>query len=156
MSKESVIEGLKAWLGRPPHVGDWLTIDRPLIDTFTELSHEDSFIHVDAERTRRETQYEDIIAQGNLALSLCNRLTRGSGMLDELEHQASLGLNYGWNKVRFPSPLPVNVRVNGSVALKAISEVPNNGVEVVREIVIHIEGQEKPCFVGEAVSRYYF
>lgn len=156
MSKQSVMENLERLVGRPPIVGEWLTIDRRLIDTFTELSQEDSFIHVDSERTRRETRYEDIIAQGNLALSLCNRLTKHAGLLDELEEQAKVGLNYGWNKVRFPAPLPVNARVNGSVVLKQVSEVPNNGVEVVREIVIHIEGQEKPCFVGEAVSRYYF
>jgi acyl dehydratase len=156
MSKESIVEGLKHRVGQPPHVGEWLTIDRQLIDTFTELSQEDSFIHVDSERTRRETQYEDIIAQGNLALSLCNRLTKSAGLLDELDEQANVGLNYGWNKVRFPAPLPVNARINGSVVLKQVSEVANNGVEVVREIVIHIEGQEKPCFVGEAVSRYYF
>jgi acyl dehydratase len=89
-------------------------------------------------------------------LSLSNRLTHDAHLLDGITAEARLALNYGWNKIRFPSPLPVDARVRGSIAIKAVNEVSGDGVEVVKEIVIGIEHQDKPCFVGESVSRFYF
>ena len=110
---------------------------------------------MDRERAKKESPYKDTIAHGYLTLSLLPTLT-GSVQSGSSKYEGvKLSINYGSNKVRFPAPVVVDSRVRSRSKLKEVSEV-SGGLQVVREVTIEIEGQEKPCMVAETVSRLYF
>ena len=154
MSKEQVLEMLNGKIGEET-VGDWLTVDQKRIDLFAEATGDHQWIHVDSERAKAESPYKDTIAHGYLTLSLLPTLTKsvqGSGSQYE---GVKLSVNYGSNKVRFPAPVVVKSRVRSHTKLKEVSEV-TGGLQMVREVTIEVEGQEKPCMVAETVGRLYF
>jgi acyl dehydratase len=137
------------------HVGaglgpsDWLEVPQSDIDLFAEATHDHQWIHVDAERAAAGP-FGTTIAHGYLTLSLLVPLV---GQLFEVERR-SMGVNYGLNKVRFPSPVPAGsrVRVRGTVA--AVDQVPG-GVQVVLDLVMEREGGDKPVLVAQPVYRWY-
>ena len=100
------IEGLKGLLGQTVGPGDWREVTQEMIDEFAELSGDDQWIHVDVERAKTESPFGTTIAHGNLTLSLIDgfrlNLIESTGF--------ALGVNYGWNKVRFPAPVPAGAR----------------------------------------------
>ncbi len=135
-------------IGRDLGHTDWITIDQDRIDTFAEATGDHQWIHVDPEAAA-EGPFGTTIAHGYLTLSLTNLF------LPELieVNNISMGLNYGANKVRFPSPVPVGARVRGSAVVTEASEIAG-GVQVIITISVEIEGQDKPACVVESVTRY--
>src|SRR3954447_15192535 len=101
------IEELKALIGQQVGPSEWRTVTQELINQFAELSGDDQWIHVDVERAKTESPFGTTIAHGNLTLALIDglrkNLTEWSGF--------KLGVNYGWNKVRFPAPVLAGARV---------------------------------------------
>jgi acyl dehydratase len=154
MSKEKVQAMLQEKIGEEV-VGDWLMVDQERINLFADATGDHQWIHVDTERAKSESPYKDTIAHGYLTLSLLPTLTKsvqGSGSQYE---GVKLSVNYGSNKVRFPAPVVVNSRVRSHAKLKEVSEVAG-GLQIIREVTIEVEGQEKPCMVAETVGRLYF
>ncbi|MGZ8666824.1 MAG: MaoC family dehydratase, partial [Solirubrobacterales bacterium] len=96
------IDGLKALIGEEIGPSDWRTVTQEDIDLFAQLSGDDQWIHVDVERAKKESPFGTTVAHGNLTLSLIDGFRRdliaSTGFV--------LGVNYGWNKVRFPAPVP--------------------------------------------------
>lgn len=155
MSKEAVLEDLKAQVGQETHLGDWVTIDQQRIDQFADATEDHQWIHVDKERAGAESPYKDTIAHGFLTLSMLPRLTReGSGDAPRYPG-VKLGVNYGLNRVRFPAPVLVDSRIRSRSTLKSVEEV-SGGLQLVREVIIEVEGGDKPCCVAESISRLYF
>src|ERR1700740_3586734 len=101
------VEGMQALLGQEIGPSEWRTVTQADINTFAELSGDDQWIHVDVERAARESPFGTTIAHGNLTLSLIDGLRRDLTTFSGFK----LGVNYGWNKVRFPAPVPVGTRV---------------------------------------------
>jgi acyl dehydratase len=136
-------------LGAELGPSDWLEVPQSDIDLFAEATHDHQWIHVDAERAAAGP-FGTTIAHGYLTLSLLVPLV---GQLFEVERR-SMGVNYGLNKVRFPSPVPAGsrVRVRGTVA--AVDQVPG-GVQVVLDLVMEREGGDKPVLVAQPVYRWY-
>src|SRR5215213_10565980 len=101
------IEGLKGLIGQEIGPGEWREVTQADIDSFAELSGDHQWIHVDTERAKRESPFGTTIAHGNLTLSMID------GFRLELiaSRGFALGVNYGWNKVRFPAPVPAGSRV---------------------------------------------
>ena len=99
------IEGLKALQGETIGPSDWREVTQEDIDTFAELTGDHQWIHTDVERAKKESPFGTTVAHGNLTLSLIDglriELLRSTGF--------KLGVNYGWNKVRFPAPVPVRI-----------------------------------------------
>jgi acyl dehydratase len=97
----------------------------------------------------RTVTQEDINAHGNLTLSLVD------GFRKELISSTgfALGVNYGWNKIRFPAPVPVDSRVRGRAEVVSVDEVGDGWWQVVTRFTLEVEGNEKPCFVGDSVTR---
>ena len=143
------IEGLKELIGQEVGPSEWRTVTQEDIDTFAELSGDDQWIHVDVERAKSESPFGTTVAHGNLTLSLIDGFRKGmiasSGF--------ALGVNYGWNKVRFPAPVPAGSRVRARAELVSVDDVGGGWWQVVTRFTLEVEGSEKPCCVADSVGR---
>jgi len=140
---------LKAAVGEQLGASDWVTVDQKQIDTFAEATGDHQWIHVDAEKAK-DGPFGGTIAHGYLTLSL---LPVFSAQVYKVEN-VKMGINYGLNKVRFTSPVPVNSRLRGSFELLEVSEVKDS-LQVVNKVTVEIEGNERPACVAEWVTRAY-
>src|SRR3954466_12843940 len=113
------IDELKQLVGETVGPGDWREVTQQDVDDFARLSGDDQWIHVDVERARNESPFGGTIAHGNLTLSTIAGFRR-----DVLASSGfKLGVNYGWNKVRFPAPVPTGSRIRATVAVDSVDEV---------------------------------
>ncbi|MBI2729080.1 MAG: MaoC family dehydratase [Polaromonas sp.] len=138
------------WVGKEIGVSDWSLIDQDKISRFAELTGDDHWIHVDVERASREMPGGKTIAHGFYTLSLIPYLVRSVYRI----RVRGKGLNYGLNKVRYTSPVPVNSRVRLRQTIRA-AEMVEGGVRVTSDCVIEIEGQERPALVAEFLMLVY-
>jgi len=140
---------MQAMVGQEVGPSDWRTVTQADIDTFAELSGDHQWIHVDAERAKNESPFGTTIAHGNLTLSMIdgvrNDLIAATGF--------ALGVNYGWNKIRFPAPVPVDSRIRVRAELISFDEVGGGWYQAVTRFTVEVDGGEKPCFVGDSVTR---
>jgi acyl dehydratase len=143
------IDGLRALQGKTIGPTDWRTVTQEHVDTFARLTGDQQWIHVDVERARRESPFGATIAHGNLTLALID------GFRDQLMRSTgfALGVNYGWNKVRFPSPVPTGSRVRASVEVVSIEDVGGGWWQSIQRWTIEREGSPKPACVAESVGR---
>ena len=138
-------------VGHDLGVTEWITITQERINTFADATGDHQWIHVDPERAK-EGPYGACIAHGFLTLSLANLFLP---QLIRYEH-LKIGINYGCDKVRFPSPVLVNSRVRGRGQVLNAEMIKDNGVQVLVSISVEIEGASKPGCVVNAISRLYF
>lgn len=137
---------LEELVGTRLGVSDWLDIDQVRIDTFAEATGDHQWIHVDPVRAE-QGPYGRTIAHGYLTLSLLPTLV--AQVVDYAGW--STKINYGSNKVRFPSPVPVGSRVRASVDLVNV-EVVRSGTQVTNQVTIEIDGAERPAVVAETIT----
>jgi acyl dehydratase len=143
-------EELQAAVGKSLGASDWLEIEQPRIDMFADATDDHQWIHVDVERAKGGP-FGAPIAHGYLTLSLVN------AFLPQLiaVPTATMGVNYGCNKVRFPAPVPVGSRIRAVGEVVDVEPV-RGGVQVVVRVSVEIEGGSKPACVAETVSRFLF
>jgi acyl dehydratase len=143
------IEEFKALQGQTIGPSEWREVTQADIDTFAELSRDDQWIHVDVERAKTESPFGTTIAHGNLTLSMIDGFRP-----DLLESTGfKLGVNYGWNKIRFPAPVPVGSRIRASVEAVSVDDVGGGWFQIVQRWTVEVEGSEKPACVAESVGR---
>jgi acyl dehydratase len=142
------LDDLTAAVGIHLGYSDWITIDQARIDLFADATGDHQWIHVDPEQAKAGP-FGATIAHGYLTLSLTNLFL--PQIVDV--RGISMGINYGVNKVRFPSPVLVGSRVRGGAELAAVEEIPG-GVQATIRITVEIEGADKPACVVESVTRY--
>jgi acyl dehydratase len=145
----SGIDELRAKVGEELGVSDWLEVTQEAIDAFADATGDHQWIHVDPERAA-QTPWGSTIAHGLYTLSIGPKFTFDMFTIEGF----AFGLNYGYNKVRFPAPLPVNSRVRMRATLSSVDDVPG-GVQLTVTQTFEREGEEKPVCVAEAVSRMY-
>ena len=146
----TTIRELEARVGQEVGVSPWVEITQERIDTFAKAIGDFQWIHVDAERAKN-SPFGGTIAHGFLTLSLLSHLSeRTFGFTDR-----RMGVNYGLNRVRFMAPVPVGSRVRGRMKLLSSDAIDNNGVQMVWEVTIELEGAAKPACVAESVVRRY-
>jgi len=155
MSQQEVMAELQAKIGTETHVGDWVMVDQSRINQFADATGDHQWIHVDADRAKSESPFKDTIAHGFLTLSMVPMLTREVEGDGPRYPGVKLAVNYGLNKVRFPSPVKVGSRVRSRTRLKEVGEV-TGGLQIIREITVELEGGDKPCCVAETITRLYF
>ncbi len=143
------LQGYRELVGQPLGESDWVTVSQEQVNQFAEATGDHQWIHVDIDRAR-QGPFGGTIAHGFLTLSLIPAL---SGGLVEVEG-VRMGINYGLNRVRFPSPVPVGSRLRASVRNLSVEDV-KGGIQIVNEVTITVEGQEKPACVAETVTRLY-
>ena len=143
------IEGLKALQGKTIGPSEWRAVSQEDIDDFARLSGDDQWIHVDVERAEKESPFGTTVAHGNLTLSMIDGLRR-----DLIESTGfKLGVNYGWNKVRFPAPVPAGARIRATGEVTEVEDVGGGWWQVVTRFTVEVEGSDKPCCVGDSVGR---
>jgi acyl dehydratase len=129
---------------------DWLEITQKRIDLFADATGDHQWIHVDPERAKAGP-FGSTIAHGYLTLSLVNFFLP---QLVEV-HAISMGVNYGTDKVRFPSPVPVGSRVRGSGQLVQAEEAKGGAVQAKVRVTVEIDGKDRPGCVADTISLFY-
>jgi acyl dehydratase len=150
MREIASIAELKSLIGQDVSVSDWVEITQERVQLFADATGDHQWIHLDVERSRKESPYGGTVAHGFLTLSLLPMLMQGAVSMPAFK----MGLNYGLNKVRFPAPVPVGSRVRGRMTLLSVEEIPG-GVQMVWQVTIECEGGGKPVCVAESITRRY-
>lgn len=134
-------------VGREAGPSAWRRITQDDIDRFARITGDRQWLHVDAERARRESPYGTTVAHGNLTLCLID------GFRDELlgVREDVFGVNYGYERVRFPQPVPAGARVRARVKVVSAEAQENGWVRVVQHFTVEIEGAPKPACVADSV-----
>lgn len=145
---ESVSE-LAAAAGETLGTSDWVTITQEDVNLFAEATGDHQWIHVDPERAA-SGPFGTTIAHGFLTLSLLPRLQHEIYAVNGIK----LAINYGLNKVRFPSPVPVGSRVRAQLSVVGVDDVGNGAVQATLSTTVEIEGSAKPACVAESVVRF--
>jgi acyl dehydratase len=127
---------------------DWLVVDQTRIDQFAQATDDHQWIHVDPERAA-DGPYGRTIAHGLLTLSLLPHFMHDLYRVDNV----AMAINYGFNKVRFITPVPVGSRLRASSNLSAVTELPG-GAQATLTTTIEVEGSDKPAAVVESIVRY--
>ena len=126
------------------------TVTQEDIDAFAELSGDHQWIHVDPERAKKESPFGGPIAHGYLTLSLLPMLVPQIVEITGFR----MGVNYGTDKVRFPSPVPVGSRVRAGATLDSVDPI-DGGIAMVVTVTVEVEGSSKPAMVATSLSRRY-
>ena len=132
----------------------WRTVTQEDIDAFAQITGDHQWIHVDVEWAKRESPFGTTIAHGNLTLSIIDGLREQIATRDAADlEQIALGVNMGWNRVRFPAPVPAGSRVRATAELVSVEEKGGDWWEVVDRFTVEAEGAQKPACVAESVGR---
>jgi len=150
MREIATLAALKELVGQEVAVSDWMEISQDQVNRFADATGDHQWIHVDVERSKRELPYGGTIAHGFLTLSLLPLLLQQTIAMGEVR----MLVNYGLNRVRFPTPLPVGRRVRGVINLLSVEDIAG-GAQVVWEVTIECENSEKPVCVAEFIIRRY-
>jgi acyl dehydratase len=141
------LEELKQLTGQEVGVSDWIEVSQELIDKFADLTGDDQWIHVDVERAKKETPFGSTIAHGFLTVSLLSQMSRKTL---EVRGNFKMRINYGFNRLRFVSPVPAGSRVRGRFTPTSVTEN-----EVTWLVTVEVEGAAKPALVAEWLGRFY-
>jgi acyl dehydratase len=145
------VDELRSLVGQEIAAGEWVEVTQERIDLFADATGDHQWIHSDVERAKKESPYGTTIAHGFLTLSLLSYLIKQSV---EIKLPIKMGINYGLNKVRFPSAVPSGSQIRARVVLQAVEDIPG-GKQLVWNVTVEREGGDKPCCVAEWLVRYY-
>jgi acyl dehydratase len=148
------IARLREAIGVQRGPSDWRTVTQDDIDAFAEITGDHQWIHVDVERAQKESPFGTTIAHGNLTLSLIDGLREQiSTDIDASSEEIMLGVNMGWNRVRYPAPVPAASRLRATAELVSVEDKGNGWWEIVDRFTVEVENGEKPAVVAESVGR---
>ena len=142
---------LREWVGRELTVTDWCPITQNRIEQFAEVTDDRQWIHVDRERAERESPYGTTIVHGFLTLSLLSRFMKEAV---QVRGGVRMSVNYGLNRVRFPSPVHADSKIRVRFTVQSLKDV-TDALEAVFDARVEVQGSDKPCCVAEWVVRYY-
>lgn len=144
------LDELKNYVGKEVATTDWIPLTQERIQRFADATEDHQWIHVDRERAKRESPYGSTIAHGFLTLSLLSQFMMQATKVQGIR----MAINYGLNRVRFPSAVPAGSKIRARFTLQALKELPE-GVETVWSAVVEREGADKPSCAAEWLIRYY-
>ena len=146
---------LSARIGQSSQPTEWFEITQARINDFADVTMDHQWIHVDEERAKAGP-FGTPIAHGQLTLSIMSFLPRRdtTPSLPQFPGQ-KLTINYGFDRIRFPAPVPVGSKIRTTSTLKRV-EVKGNMIETMNEVVVEVEGSDKPCVVAESLARLVF
>ena len=150
MTTTTTIAELPSLKGEELGTSDWIEVTQERVNTFADATDDHQWIHVDVDRAKAESPFGGPIGHGYLTLSLL--IPIWSQVLTVSD--ATMAVNYGLNKVRFPSPVPVGSKIRLTASLKDVEEV-SGGLQVTATAVIEAEGATKPVCIAEPVFRFY-
>jgi len=148
-------DSLRDLVGQEIAVTDWFRVSQDRIEQFAEVTEDRQWIHLDRERAQRESPHGTTIAHGFLTLSLLSRFMEEA---IQIRSCGRMNINYGLNRVRFPSPVPTDSEIRARFTLRSLKDVPG-ALEAIFEATLEAkledQGDDKPCCVAEWVVRYY-
>lgn len=144
------LQDLAACVGQEVAVSDWIAVTQEQVNQFAEATGDPQWIHVDVERAK-SGPFGGTIAHGFLTLSMLPKFFESSFEI----RQTRMGINYGLNRVRFTSVVPVGSRLRARMTLKAAEWIEQGGVQMTWSVTVEREGHDKPVCVAESLSRRY-
>ncbi len=153
---ENAYELFQAAVGQDEGTGEWFEVTQERINQFAEVTEDRQFIHVDPEQAAQLSPWKVTIAHGFLTLSM---LTHLSGSIpQDLERLEGIlmGVNIGFDRVRFINPVKVGSKIRASSVLKAVDQKDANTLQTTRTITVEIEGESKPALVADWVTRLVY
>ena len=153
---QTAFNNLKELEGADQGYGEWFEVDQNRINDFADATIDHQFIHVDPERALEETPFVGTIAHGFLSLSLLVHLTASLPVaIPKMEGQL-MGINYGFEKIRFINPVLAGARIRAQSKISSVELKEPTAVNITRTITVEIEGQNKPAIVAEWITRSVF
>lgn len=144
-------------LGEEDGVGDWHRVDQAEINLFADATGDHQFIHVDPEKAAKLSPYKVTIAHGFLTLSLIPTLSSSIPPCDpNIYDGLTMGINYGLDRVRFPSPVKVDSRVRARRELVSAEAKGANTLQIKQKMTVEIEGEDKPACAAEFLTRLIY
>jgi acyl dehydratase len=150
---EAAYELLKAAVGQPAGTGEWFAVDQARINAFADVTEDHQFIHVDPKLAAELSPWGVTVAHGFLTLSLLVKLSESIQEPPERLDGIVMGVNYGFEKVRFISPVKVGSRIRASSMIAAVELKDPNTVQVTQTVTVEIEGEAKPALVADWIGR---
>lgn len=151
MTLQECLADLRDRIGQDVHVSEWMNVTQEVIDMFANATGDHQWIHVDEDRAARELPDGKTIAHGYLTLSLIPALTNDFVHIENMTR----AINFGANKVRFYTAVPVGARVRArATVLQARKR--GGALHLISEIKVEVEGERKPACVAETIGIYYF
>lgn len=147
------LEAYQAMVGKEIGVSSWHLVDQPRIDAYADVTEDHQFIHVDPERARKETAFGTTIAHGFLTMSMMSVM---SYEVMPAIAGTTMGVNYGFDKLRFISPVRSGKRVRGRFVLAEAKLRKPNELQSRTSVTVEIEGEDKPALVAEWLGLIYF
>ena len=141
---------VKSLVGKELGVSEWHLVTQDEINKFADATHDHQWIHIDVERAKKESPFGGPVAHGYYTLSLAPHLMSQIWAVNGIK----MGVNYGLNKLRFPSPVMIGKRVRARATLNNVEDV-QGGIQVAVGIAFEVEGSDKPVCVAEGLYRYY-
>jgi acyl dehydratase len=145
------LDEIKTKVGSEVGVSDWILIDQPRIDTFADVTEDPQFIHIDPEAAAK-TLFGGTIAHGFLTLSLLSRMAADAMLRPD---NVKMGVNYGFEKVRFLAPVRSGKRVRGRFVLASFEEKRPGQYQFVHNVTVEIEGEEKPALIADWIGMIF-
>jgi acyl dehydratase len=145
------IEDIRGRVGSEVGVSDWILVDQAAIDAFAEITQDHQFIHVDPEAAAK-TPFGGTVAHGFLTLSLLSRMAADAMLRPET---VRMGVNYGFEKVRFIAPVRSGKRVRGRFRLDRFEERNPGQWQFVHEVTVEIEGEDKPALIADWIGMIF-
>ncbi|WP_297703642.1 MaoC family dehydratase [uncultured Eudoraea sp.] len=134
--------------GQTLPAGDWLTVTQEMINDFAKATMDFQWIHVDVEKAEKYSPFKKPVAHGFMSLALLAKLLKDVLLVKS----AKMGINYGLNKVRFPSPVLVDSQLRLICTIQKIENYGEKGLKITSNCVVEIEGYDKPACVAEFIS----
>jgi acyl dehydratase len=153
---EAAYELFKAAIGQDEGTGEWLQVDQDRINSFADVTEDHQFIHVDPEACKELSPWGVPIAHGFLTLSLLVKLSASIPQPPERFDGIVMGVNYGFEKVRFINPVKVGSRIRAKSVVSSVDLKDPNNIQYVRTITVEIEGEDKPALVAEWITRLVY
>ena len=150
----SALKTLRSRIGQSSSSSDWFEVTQDRINGFADVTMDHQWIHVDVEKAK-SGPFGEPIAHGHLTLSIMGHLPKTESVPGPKLDGQKLSINYGFDKVRFPSPVPVGAKIRATSTLKR-AEIKGGMIETMNEVVVEVEGQEKPAVVAESLGRLVF
>ncbi len=150
----AALEALQGRIGESSPPTEWFEMTQDRINEFAEVTMDHQWIHVDVDRAKAGP-FGAPIAHGHLTLSIMGHLPRTEVVPGPRLEGQKLGINYGFDRVRFPSPVPVGAKIRTVSTLKR-AEIKGGMIETMNELKVEVEGQDKPAVVAESLGRLVF
>ena len=152
---QNAFEIMQARVGEQTSQSEWFEITQERINDYADVSMDHQWIHIDVDRAKKESPFGAPIAHGNLTLAVMGHLPVASAAEGPKIEGQKLGINYGFDRIRFPAPVPSGSKIRSTSTLRRV-EIKGNMLETMTEIVVEAEGSDKPVCVAESLGRMVF